>query len=73
MWTLNRDAAMAKYQVEVKFSGPNAPIEGIWLPVARSSTEEGAREYVQMWERSGYEAKNIVGIRVMKDRKEVKL
>jgi hypothetical protein len=64
---------MAKYQIEVRFRGPTTPKEGIWLAVARASTEGDAREYLRMWQRSGYEAKNIDSIRVLKGGKEVVL
>lgn len=64
---------MSIYQVQVKFRHPSTPRDGVWITVSKSSSQGEAQQYVEMWQRSSDEAKNIAGIRVMKEGKEVKL
>lgn len=64
---------MTTYQVQVKFRNPNGPTKGAWVAVARAARQEDAQELAGMWQRSADKAKNIVGVRVMSEGKEVKL
>jgi hypothetical protein len=73
MWTLNRVVTMAIYQVQVKFRHPSPSDDGVWITVSKGLTQLEAKEYLAMWKRSSDEARNIAGIRVMREGREVKL
>lgn len=65
---------MTVYQVQVKFRREELTSTNcIWLPVASASNEKTAREYASMWRPSVASSESIVGVRIMKDGKEVKL
>lgn len=65
---------MAIYQVQVRFLHHDVSSTNlVWLPVASASNEKTAREYASMWRPSVASSESIVGVRIMKDGKEVKL
>lgn len=66
-------SAVPIYLVQVKFRHPSTLRDGVWVTVSKGLTQIEAKEYVAMWKRSSNEAKNIAGIRVMSEGKEVKL
>jgi hypothetical protein len=73
MWMLNRVEAMAMYHVQVKFRQPDGIKNGPWVSVARASRQEEAAELMSMWKRSADKARNVTGVRLMNEGKEVKL